>query len=216
MSLVARRWQVKPSEIHKITVRSRKSFKDSVTRETGETHISSSTSCSPSASPNRIRVILSKRSAVNSDKSAVNEVSSRLSDVSCSAKPKVEILVESLVMHLWNRDQAVHVAGDFGVYFQQTRSTALWYSRLYNSKAPRGPMDEKEGEILALASVFLAFKAADYIPGTGRVRMAQLIEAYEKSISSVIEEPQVSLVVDQICITEMEILCLSGFNFCPC
>ena len=215
MSLVARGWQVKPSEIQKITVRSRKSFKDSVTRETGETHISSSTSCSPSASPNRIRVILSKRSVVNSDKSAANEVSSRLSDVSCSAKPKVEILVESLVMHLWNRDQDVHVE-DFGVYFQETRSTALWYSRFYNSKATRGPLDEKKGAILALASVFLAFKAADYIPGTGRVRMAQLIEAYEKSIGSVIEEPQVSLVVDQICITEMEIVCLSGFNFCPC
>ena len=77
-------------------------------------------------------------------------------------------------------------------------------------------MDEMMQIRIGAASVFLAFKAEDYIPGPGRVTMNQLVLAFERTTGSVLTEPQLSIFVDQIIEIEMEIMCLSGFNFCPC
>lgn len=116
-------------------------------------------------------------------------------------------------MHLWNRENEAHP--DFGTDFKHARSTAFWYYNLYMNSIPR-PIEESREIIIGLASVFLAFKAADYIPGTGRVRMSQLIEAYVRTTGCDLIEPHTSRVIDQICRTEMDIMCLSGFNFRPC
>ncbi len=64
---------------------------------------------------------------------------------------------------------------------------------------------------VALAAVFIAFKAADYIPGPGRVKMQQLIDAFERCEHSTLSEEDHL----RICQTEMDILCLTGFNFDP-
>lgn len=77
-------------------------------------------------------------------------------------------------------------------------------------------MLESEEVVIALAAVFITFKAVDYIPGAGRIKMHQLLEAYERASKFVFAEPETARIIEQVCRTEMDIMCLSGFNFNPC
>ena len=65
-------------------------------------------------------------------------------------------------------------------------------------------------EEIVLAAVFIAFKAADYIPGTGRVRMHHLLDAFERT-----GRIKQNILIERVCEIELLILCLSGFDFEP-
>jgi hypothetical protein len=125
----------------------------------------------------------------------------------------MEKLVDGVVRELWNRDGAADP--QFASHLNRARTSALWYVRQYMS-SQSCPLPEPEEMVAVLAAVFITFKAADYIPGTGRVKMHQLLEAYERFSKLVFAEPETARVIEQVCKTEMDIMCLSGFNFNPC
>lgn len=126
---------------------------------------------------------------------------------------RLERLLESVVEELWNRDGSVDP--QFASHFDRARSTALWYACQYITAQPHA-MLESEEVVIALAAVFITFKAVDYIPGAGRIKMHQLLEAYERASKFVFAEPETARIIEQVCRTEMDIMCLSGFNFNPC
>ena len=64
-------------------------------------------------------------------------------------------------------------------------------------------------EEIVLASIFIAFKAADSIPGVGRIRMQHLLDAFDKTLANT------NILVQNICEIEIHIICLSGFDFQP-
>ena len=204
--------------INKIVVRSRRSEDEKVKGSCGETNLSSTTSGSPN-SPKRIRIILPESSSCRKRKEFVIDQSdaSTVSSFEPTHRRKTPVRLEELVSstsaHLWNRDGTAGREG-YGEDFRLLRLTALWYLDLYMGSLLRTVSEEEETAV-GLAAVFLSFKAADYIPGAGRVKMHQLVEAYERAKGGPVAADPDRL-VQRICQTEMELMCLSGFNFCPC
>jgi hypothetical protein len=146
-----------------------------------------------------------------SDLSTVSSLSSPISQPKPSAR--LERLLDSVVAALWNRDGLL-CSSDYGSAYFRVRESAFWYLRFYMSSLLH-PISNEEETFVALASVFIAFKAADFIPGHGRIKMNQLLDAFEKSRGR-LRESDVGPLIQQICQTEMEIISLCGFNFSPC
>lgn len=95
--------------------------------------------------------------------------------------------------------------------FIVVRSTAHWYVNIFKldqEEHANKYLQYKDDEIV-LVAVLIAFKAADYIPGTGRIKMNQLISAYQR-----LESP-LMVAIDTICRLEIQVICLSGFDFQP-
>ena len=169
--------------IRKIHIRPRGLVPSTLTSTGAESNLLSTSSCSP-MSPKRIRVIDMKRSRRKrswstgelSDMSTVSSSHSPVHSVRPSAR--LERLLESVVEELWNRDGSVDP--QFASHFDRARSTALWYACQYITAQPHA-MLESEEVVIALAAVFITFKAVDYIPGAGRIKMHQLLDAYERA-----------------------------------
>ena len=204
--------------VRKITVRIRRK-EDAPTASESLDNIMSSTSASPLHSPKRIRVIL-PRDSTRKPRTVVHDYSD-LSTVSSAASPvhwrepsiKLESLVEAVARELWNRE-CLSTPPNFGKDFKHIRLTALWYIRLYFSSLLE-PIPTDQELAVGLASIFITFKAADFIPGQGRVKMNQLIDAYERSSGLSLSDPETSLLIDRVCRTEMDVMCLCGFDFNP-
>ena len=120
--------------------------------------------------------------------------------------------MESVVIQLWNRDGS-HPDQN-SPELQKTKRCALWYTRKYTLSQFSGILKD-ELPVVALAAVFITFKAADFIPGTGRVKMNQLLEAYERASGLILTEQETDRLIDKVCKTEMDIMCLTDFNFSP-
>lgn len=120
-----------------------------------------------------------------------------------------EYYVASRQGSLFNKKEAL-AADDSDLLL--TRSTAHWYADLF--KPHEALMKYAECEI-ALTTVFLAFKAADFIPGVGRIKMNQLMEAYGRVMGRTLHERETARLIEKVCEIEMQVMCLSGFDFEP-
>ena len=223
--------------VQKIKVRSRK-YNEIALRSTNQ---ETTTTCSPN-SPKRIRIILPtgiKRDPNSSNSRDLNS-SSRTDlspSTSCSSTnvsgevkhgtsvnsiPDEQLirLVNDVVKELWRRDYYTNplrpsIPPRVDLHDKDliiVRSSAIWYVDLYKSHYV------SSDATVALAGVFLAFKAADYIPGTGRIKMQELLDAYSRILVSTAKRPLSGIgdcIVESICNIEIEMMCLSGFNFEP-
>lgn len=201
--------------IRKISVRSRKLRSSNETSSTADINLLSTASGSP-ASPRRIRVLGPRtvRNPLQTSTEAPMESSIPNTHDLSSAQvfSKLERLVESVVIQLWNRDGS-HPNPN-SPELLKTKRCALWYTRKFTpSRLDGGHRHERP--VVALAAVFITFKAADFIPGTGRVKMNQLLEAYERASGLILTEQETDRLIDQICKTEMDIMSLTDFNFNP-
>jgi hypothetical protein len=203
--------------IQKITVRKRKDETKDEKRPVRSLNLISTTSSSPS-SPRRIRVIGTRvpRSILRSPSKECNTevvVCDFEAERDSAHVPSngIVCLLKSVVNNLWNRD------GDGEEHtceLNRAQATALWY--LCESMAAVQQELPFDAEIpIALAAVFLTFKAADFIPGIGRVKMHQLMNAYIQASGAILSEHQTSRLIEQICKSEMDIMCLTDFNFSP-
>jgi hypothetical protein len=205
------------SSIHKITVRNRKhGFVD--TKETrSDLNLTSTTSSSPT-SPRRIRVVDSKhRSTISGGLSRTERTSTGTASAglgirrSYTPSARVIELVNSVVGELWNRDGH---GSDHKPALSRCQATARWYVEKFFASLPSELSSHTE-TVVALAAVFITFKAADFIPGIGRVKMQQLIHAYERACRVVFSEHDCSPLIEEICKAEMDIMCVTDFNFSP-
>jgi hypothetical protein len=203
------------SSIHKITIRNRKI---SGSRE-HEMNLASTASGSPS-SPRRIRILDGKQALGNTDKRAPSTESACSSNAVIAReevwlRPSLRLmkLVDSVTRNLWNRDG---VNEGHPEPLSNAIKTAHWYVNRYVSSLSSCEVIDGKETAVALAAVFITFKAADFIPGIGRVKMHQLLKAYERVPPHIIlTERDNARLIDDICKTEMDIMCIADFNFSP-
>lgn len=200
--------------IHKITVRNRKKDGPAI----HELNLASTASGSPT-SPRRIR-ILDNRSTIYSNES--NTSGSYHSDTSTTetiqeihsvrASGRLVRVVDIVTSNLWNRDGE---CADYPEALSLARRTAHWYVDEYVSSLEFNDISESDELAIAMAAVFITFKAADFIPGLGRVKMQQLIQAYERASQIIFSGKEAARLVDQVCKSEMDIMRITRFNFSP-
>lgn len=116
--------------------------------------------------------------------------------------------LEKVICLLWNRDDMI-VGLSYSPYtpdYLKVRNDSLKYIKTYLSSLEALPDDPWP---VILAGIFLAFKSADNIPGKGRVRMNQLLDAFDRSTARQLEEPM----IQAICRIEMKMMCQCNFRF---
>jgi hypothetical protein len=171
-----------------------------------------STVCSPSTPA----VILKRETTQSSDKTGIcgTEASHAINGISSNVRnltPSMLREVERILSFLWNRDDMSmsRIKTPFTPAYLCVRKRAWKYITTYITQSKIRPNDNVWPIILA--GIFLSFKSADYIPGTGRVRMNQLLEAFNHSGSH--ESITNNSFIQSICQIEMKMMCQCSFRF---
>ena len=116
--------------------------------------------------------------------------------------------IEKVIRLLWNRDDMM-VCLPYSPYtrdYLSTRRDSLKYINRYVMSLESSPDDLWP---IILAGIFLAFKSADYIPGKGRVRMNQLLDAFDRTTANRVDD----FFIQAICRIEMKMMCQCDFRF---
>ncbi len=117
--------------------------------------------------------------------------------------------LEEVIRLLWSRDDmsVVSTYTPYTTEYRHVRRCSLKYINMYMSTLSIIPDDCWS---IVLAGIFLAFKSADFIPGKGRVRMNQLLDAFAVTkMSSVVDDK----LINDICKIEMKMMCQCNFRF---
>jgi hypothetical protein len=174
--------------------------------------IHTATTCS-SGSPaiNRIKVTkpirklrVRRLSSDTDSRPTVSTVSHEKQNECSPDAPRLLSLIDKLSLQLWRRDDTDELIND---HYNRVKSCAASLGlAYYNHRTCLDAID-----LVAMSSVLIAFKAAVWVPGEGRVKMGQLLDAYSRiSPNSLHNE---GFTIKRICQIEMEILCLNGFQF---
>ena len=188
---------------------------DKAARVTLQPEEDTSTVCSPStpalnkfsqsfARYNRGSPVRPTRSNHSSDSAVASPSRSYPEGISSSLAQEIE----QVIRLLWNRDDMTeHLShSPYTPQYTNLRRKSLTYIKMYLSSL--GSLPDDLWPIL-LAGIFLAFKSADYIPGKGRVRMNQLLDAYDRTTAFTVDD----LFIQAICRIELKMMCLCDFQF---
>jgi hypothetical protein len=126
-----------------------------------------------------------------------------------SVSPLLARGIEDVIRLLWGRDDMTDVSPctPYTTEYLGVRRCSLKYINTYMSSLITIPDD---CWAIVLAGIFLAFKSADFIPGKGRVRMNQLLEAFSLVTMSLNIDDNL---INDICKIEMKMMCQSNFRF---
>ncbi len=121
-------------------------------------------------------------------------------------------VLRDVLRDIWTRDDSVMDKEALGQKyfddFEELCARAMWYVKLYEDSHSM----DNDIHLMSVAAVFLSCKVADYLPGGVRMKLQHVLDTYIRILPCSKKELDGGS-DSRICAIEMDMLCLSGFDF---